>query len=374
MVGFLAGNALGLYIGAILYLDEKIILLMSLLGAAVFFALALLAKLITGGDTIVYYHHEIAILGVCSICLRLLHLPVLPYLDIVIIGIAVFLAFGRIGCFSVGCCHGKPVKHGVVYGREHVKAGFTSYFEGIPLLPVQLIESTFVFLVVFTGCFLLLNHYTAGSMLVLYTIVYGAFRFAIEFVRGDPERPYWKGLSEAQWTTLLLLFVSLVLGFSGKIPLYTWHIIIIAIVFATALLVLIRNDDDADIFNSRHIKQIALRLKETEGKQSVTGNDISDSPVVIHQTKKGLYLSKGRTKNAESETINYTVSSRKKHVLNYNMVHKLAVLIQLLQKHNSAFQIIEKQNGIFHIIFLRIKTNKEVFGDEISAAKLPDSH
>lgn len=124
VLGYLAGSSLGMCLGYFLWLSISIILLMSLLGAATFFALAILAKIFTGGETIVYYHHEIAILIMCSVVLKLLHLPVLQYLDITIIGIATFLSFGRMGCFSVGCCHGKPSKGGVIYGREYVKAGF----------------------------------------------------------------------------------------------------------------------------------------------------------------------------------------------------------------------------------------------------------
>lgn len=41
--------------------------------------------------------------------------------------------------------------------------------------------------------------------------------------------------------------------------------------------------------------------------------------------------------------------------LNYNIVGKLGVLIQQLQKHNNEYQIIESQNGIFHIVFIETK-------------------
>ncbi|MBD0287506.1 MAG: prolipoprotein diacylglyceryl transferase, partial [Flavisolibacter sp.] len=160
---------------------------MSLTGAATFFLLAILAKIITGEEVIVYYHHEIAILIMCAVVLHALHQPVLPYLDITILGIATFLAFGRIGCFNVGCCHGRPVKGGVRYRHEHVEAGFTPYYEDVPLFPVQLVESAFVFIVVIAGSFLLLRSFPAGTVLLLYTVVYGLFRFSIEIFRGDPE-------------------------------------------------------------------------------------------------------------------------------------------------------------------------------------------
>ena len=240
VLGFLLGTLLGVCLCYFLNFSIAIILLMSLTGAATFFLLAMLAKVITGKEVIVYYHHEIAILIACSFVLRICNWPVLQYLDITILGIATFLAFGRIGCLSVGCCHGKPASRGIVYGHEHVKAGFTPYYEGLVLLPVQFIESLFVFFVVITGSFLLVYHVLPGTVLIFYTVVYGTFRFMLEFFRGDAERPYFRGLSEAQWTTLLLISVSIFMASMGLTPLYNWHIIISILLFILSAVVILR--------------------------------------------------------------------------------------------------------------------------------------
>src|SRR4249920_1179131 len=95
VIGFMAGCLLGGILCYVLNLSVGIILLMSLTGAAIFFLLAILAKLITGEEVIVYYHHEIAIIVTCSFVLKLIHAPILNYLDITILGIATFMAFGR---------------------------------------------------------------------------------------------------------------------------------------------------------------------------------------------------------------------------------------------------------------------------------------
>ena len=102
IIGFIVGCVLGITLCNFLNLHTWIIVLMTLTGAFTFFLLAIIAKIITGEEVIVYYHHEIAILIMCSIVLKLLHAPLLNYLDITILGIATFLAFGRIGCFNVG--------------------------------------------------------------------------------------------------------------------------------------------------------------------------------------------------------------------------------------------------------------------------------
>lgn len=355
VVGFFTGTLFGIFLCYLLNLSTWIILLMSLIGACTFFLLAILAKIITAKEIIVYYHHEIAILTICSVVLYLMHLPVLQYLDITIIGIAVFLAFGRLGCFSAGCCHGKPFKNGILYSHEHVKAGFTFYYENIPLFPIQLIESLFVFLMVITGtCLLLLQQLQPGTFLILYTVGYGSFRFILEFFRGDAERPYWKGLSEAQWTTLLLITLSVILAYAGYIPFYEWHIFLSVALFLVAFIMVISKDFKTDILRPRHVEQIAQALYELSGNENKPGNtEVRDymGAIQIYQTRLGLNISKSIFINQKSRTPHYTVSSNNKHKLNKPEVEQLAALIKLLQKHNSQFRVIEKQKDIFQIVF-----------------------
>src|SRR5437870_7848841 len=91
---------------------------------ATFLALVFAVKVITGEERIVYYHHEIAVMLVAAVAARLLHLPVLPYMDVTILGIGAFLACGRVGCLMVGCCHGRPSAWGICYRDEHAGEGF----------------------------------------------------------------------------------------------------------------------------------------------------------------------------------------------------------------------------------------------------------
>lgn len=343
VLGFILGSILGAVVCYYTGLQVPVILLMSLTGAATFFLLAFGAKIITGKEVIVYYHHEIAILVFCSVILILAGWPVLPYLDITLLGIATFLAFGRIGCFSVGCCHGKPAHKGVVYGGAHVKKGFTWYYEGTPLLPVQLIESAFVFILIISGTILLLLQFPPGLFLTLYTVVYGAFRFVIEFFRGDPNRPYFRRLSEAQWTTLILIAVSVMASLTGLIPFYMWHMIIAGSVFAGALVLVITSDAKQKLTKPGHIGQIAFALKKLDN------ND--EGQPAVRVTKLGLNLSKGcMSKNGRMLT-HYTISGNKEDALNQTTVYKLASVIKQLEHHKGGFEILQKKNGIFHIVF-----------------------
>jgi len=238
VLGFIGGAALGIALGNFCHLRLAVMLYLTLTSAAVSFLLAIVAKWITGEETIVYYHHEIAILVSCALLLRALREPILPYLDITVLGIGTLLAFGRLGCHSVGCCYGRPAEKGVVYSHAHVEAGFAAVTRGCPS-PVQLIESAFVFLTVITGTFLILHHSPPGTTLIVYTLIYGSFRFGMEFFRGDADRPYWLALSEAQWTTLILMLVCTSFSIVGWFPFYWWEMAV-----STAVL-LSRLDDRA---------------------------------------------------------------------------------------------------------------------------------
>jgi prolipoprotein diacylglyceryltransferase len=351
-LGFIFGATLGVLISKSLDLDPLAILLMTSVGAVTFFLLAITTKIVTGEEMIVYYHHEIAILIFCSITLRLFHYPVLPYLDITLLGIGTFLAFGRIGCFSVGCCHGRPHRHGVRYGQDHVNAGFTWYYKDVPLFPVQLVESVYVFLIVIIGVILLFNHVQPGTVLIVYTVIYGSTRYVLEFFRGDPERPYWHGLSEAQWTTLILIASSLALSFAGYLPLYNWHWMIFSLlVIVSVYMILIQNrHNDYRLLKPRHVREIATALQHPSSMGN-TQIHFKNFFVRIYKTQEGLSISSG-TGQLESNLIkHYTLSGSQKLKLDISVIHKIATIIGRIEKHKNGFQLAEPQNGIYQIVF-----------------------
>ena len=120
--------------------------------------------------------------------------------DVATLGIGVFLVFGRIGCFSVACCHGRPARRGVVYGPAHVAVGFWARWVGRALWPTQLVEAAVSLVLVIAA--LALGWRSPGTPALVYIVAYGLARFALELVRGDAGRPYALGASEAQWTAL----------------------------------------------------------------------------------------------------------------------------------------------------------------------------
>lgn len=121
------------------------------------------------------------------------------FVDFCITAIPLGHAFGRVGCFINGCCYGKP--------WDGPWAIFTA---GALRHPVQLYESTFNVLLYAALLALYLRKKRDGVVLASYLIFYGAWRFSVEFLRGD-ERLSEAGLDVAQWISIGLITLGALL-------------------------------------------------------------------------------------------------------------------------------------------------------------------
>ena len=220
----------------------------ALVGTAVatFFVVAFATKIVRGEEQLVYYHHELAVMGMTAVALSILRQPVLAYLDATILGVGLFLACGRVGCFMVGCCHGRPHRWGVCYGHDHAQAGFPTYLVGVRLFPIQLVEALLAATIVAVGSAMVLRGQPAGSALAWYVVAYDVGRFCLEFRRGDPGRPYYRGFSEAQWISLALTWAVVVAGALGILPAASWHVVAAAALTGLLLGVALKRRRDQD--------------------------------------------------------------------------------------------------------------------------------
>ena len=117
--------------------------------------------------------------------------------DILIPAGVLFHVFGRIGCFFAGCCHGFAAHWGVALRG------------GVPLVPVQLFESSFNLLLLTMMLTLRPERKRKGILMPLYLIAYSLGRFGLEFLRGDMNRGAAFGVSTSQWISLAILPVGL---------------------------------------------------------------------------------------------------------------------------------------------------------------------
>lgn len=361
-LGFVLGTTLGIYLTLHQHLPLWVLALMSGLGAFQLFAHTMIHKIITGEETLVYYRHEIGIMALCAFVLWCIGQPAKSFLDISLLGVGVFLGFGRMGCYNVGCCHGRPCKVGVKYAHEHVEAGFPFYFENIKIFPLPLVESFFVFVTVIVGVWFMLNNYPSGTALIWYTVFYGGVRFVLEFFRGDPERPYWQGFSEAQWTTLILFIFTAVLSWMGWLPFYYGHFVAIGVLVGAMLFIfLYRRLQETPVYQittPRHVREIAIGLhgvaQLNHEKDLFQGNPV----IPIANTSLGIHISSGTIGIENGQLIHYTVSANshtpkisKTLVVNHKVANAIGKLIQTLRHNHQSFQIQEGQSGIYHIIF-----------------------
>lgn len=126
--------------------------------------------------------------------------------DIAAAAIAVAHGFGRLGCLMAGCCHG-----------AETDAWYGIYFKGydVKAVPVQLFEAIFLFALF--GFFWYRIVKRKSCNLPLYMMLYGVWRFVIEFFRADDRgATIVSFLSPSQLIAILMVLGSIGLFFGER--------------------------------------------------------------------------------------------------------------------------------------------------------------
>lgn len=371
------GLALAIFLALTLAtrLGLSFVVIAALILAAVltFFGLVMATKIITGEELIIYYHHEIAVVIVAALLLWLLGQPVLPYLDVIILCIGVFLVCGRIGCLMVGCCHGRPHRWGVCYRKEHADAGFTPYFVGVRLFPVQAVESLWVLCIVTTGGAFVLSGHPPGAALAWYVVTYDLGRFCFEFLRGDPDRPYLWGFSQPQWISLLLMCAVVWAELIGLLPFHLWHAVATAALalamIAISLARRFRRTANHQLLHPRHVKEVAeamalASIPATEAKVAgqwtvLPRKNPMPTPVRIDCTSLGIQISAGKIRGGSGATYHYTLSSRDGGMTE-ETARILAGLIFQLRRATGAGELVKGNRDVFHLLIYPVAGRESV--------------
>lgn len=134
----------------------------------------------------VFYGGLIGAVTTAYILIRRYGLPWWKTADACAPGIALGNVLGRQGCFSAGCCWGKPTT--LPWGVRFTELGHE--ITGVPidakLHPTQLYESFSMLIVFFFLLWLHRRKKFSGQVILAYVVIYAAIRFLIEFVRDDP--------------------------------------------------------------------------------------------------------------------------------------------------------------------------------------------
>lgn len=105
----------------------------------------------------------------------------LSYFDLVMPAVSLAQGFGRIGCFLAGCCYGRETD--AWYGITFHNSNFAP--NGVKLIPTQLISSAGDFAICGILLFYASKKPQKGRVASMYLMLYGAGRFAVEFLRND---------------------------------------------------------------------------------------------------------------------------------------------------------------------------------------------
>jgi phosphatidylglycerol:prolipoprotein diacylglycerol transferase len=164
----------------------------------------------------VFYGGFIAAVVASVILMRRWHLPWRKTADAFAPGVALGHAIGRLGCFSAGCCWGKPTTSwiGVRFTEK------ASELTGVPidtaLVPTQLIEAAANLLIFVFLLWLTKRRKFEGQIIYTYLMIYAVARFTIEFWRDDPRGTVF-GLSTSQFISIVMF------AFGFIMTVYHWR-------------------------------------------------------------------------------------------------------------------------------------------------------
>lgn len=138
-------------------------------------------------------------------------LPFLEYFDIVLPGVAVAQAFGRIGCFLAGCCYGRETEawYGIAFTNSHFAPN------GVKLIPTQLISSAGMFVIAGICFWFAKKNTKPGRVGALYMILYAIGRALVEELRAD-KRGAVGPLSTSQFISIFIVILGILLFATRK--------------------------------------------------------------------------------------------------------------------------------------------------------------
>ena len=154
-------------------------------------------------DGMVYYGGLIGAILFGMLYCKVRKLRLGDFSDSFAVGIPLFHAIARLGCFFAGCCYGIESPFGYTTHSAIINSA-----NGVNRFPVQLLECGVNLLIFVALIILFRSEVLKGYLLTAYLIIYGVARFFIEFLRGDEYRGFLWIFSTSQWISILLVGIS----------------------------------------------------------------------------------------------------------------------------------------------------------------------
>jgi hypothetical protein len=197
----------------------------------------------------------------------------------------------------------------------------------------------------------------AGSVLSSYVILYGAGRFCFEFLRGDPDRPYYYAFSEAQWISVILMTATICAELRHALPFNPWQFGITGLVLAAMIAVAVHRHlrlvPTHLLLNPRHVREIAETIdfaRRVWIQDQASGNcrDLAEQ-VRVGTTSLGIKVSVDEVNSVHGCTHLYTLSN-KDHSMSVDAAQTLSALICRLRHSGRSFDLIPGQQAVFHCV------------------------
>ena len=170
-----------------------------------------LTKYLSGG--FVYFGGMIGFFVSIYLYAKIVDIPFDAMISPAVPALAIFHAFGRVGCFCAGCCYGKPTESiwGIINHSSEIAPN------EVALIPVQLLESAAEIILFILLTALQKKQMSGEKILNIYFLLYGLTRFFLEFMRGDIERGFIGVFSISQIIAALCVLGSFVSFFQKYI-------------------------------------------------------------------------------------------------------------------------------------------------------------
>ncbi len=168
-----------------------------------------LSALNLGSGGLMYFGGVLFGLGFLVLYVKAKRAPLLKVLDTIAPGLAIGYAIARIGCLGAGCCYGRPAEgaFGIVFTDP--KCLVPMHLRGVPLYPTQFLELLNGLVCFGVLWFSRTRVKKEGVLSAVFLILFGVFRFLIEFLRGDVRGAFLLGMSESQLASFIQALIGL---------------------------------------------------------------------------------------------------------------------------------------------------------------------
>lgn len=157
----------------------------------------------------------ISILIIGSLYLKMIKVPILPFLDLIALYTPLLQGISRIGCFLAGCCYGKvtSLPWAITYNHPEIVAPLH-----IPLHPTQLYSAA-VLISIFLLLYFVIQHKVTqpGHILTAYLMLMSIERWAVDVLRADQQffmNTTLSFFSLHQWIALIIFVIAGISFFS----------------------------------------------------------------------------------------------------------------------------------------------------------------